>query len=85
MKCNNILDRLVVIQDRTENNSKMWAIADRLGCKLAVKEIRKYEEVYGLVGNTYAIKDTLKAAGFRFDGLKKAWFAPRATFETLEA
>lgn len=28
----------------------------------------------GLVGNTYGIKDALKAAGARWDSLNKAWF-----------
>lgn len=27
----------------------------------------------GLIGNTFSIKDQLKAAGAKFDGLNKAW------------
>lgn len=34
----------------------------------------------GLIGNTYAIKDALKANGARFDGQCKAW-----TFESWAA
>ncbi len=34
----------------------------------------------GLIGNTFSIKDTLKAAGARWDGACKAW-----TFESWQA
>jgi len=79
------LNNICVIQDRIPQNEKMWAIADACGCKLAVKENGKYNEVYGLVGNTFPIKDKLKSAGFRFDGAKRAWFADQLTFESLRS
>lgn len=37
----------------------------------------------GVVGNTYPIKDQLKAAGARFDGQCKAWTF--ASWEALES
>ena len=33
-----------------------------------------------IIGNTYPVKDTLKANGARWNGLAKAW-----TFSTMEA
>jgi len=77
---------LTIIQDRIPQNAALWAVCDKLGCKLAVKEIRAYEEVYGLVGNTFAHKDAIKSAGFRFDGQAKVWWAPNEqAFAALEA
>lgn len=73
---------LVIIQDRTEQNKELWAICDSLGCELAVKEIRKYDEVYGLFGKTFGIKDTLKAAGFKFSN-EKIWWASKEVFLSL--
>lgn len=76
---------MYVTQIRTPENAALWAVCDKIGCKLAVKEVRKYEEIYGLCGNTYAHKDQIKAAGFRFDGTDKVWWAPNeAAFAKLE-
>jgi hypothetical protein len=51
-------------------------IAQTIGCK--VGEIEGNNEFprfrVALAGNTYPIKDQLKAAGFRFDGVNKVWF-----------
>lgn len=49
---------------------------------LALKEIYKYlaeqePTVWEVRGNTFAVKDALKAAGYMFDGIRKIWFANR--------
>lgn len=55
--------------------------AAAIGCKAgeALKGISGYGRP-GLIGNTFAIKDQLKAAGAKFDGENKAW-----TFESWDA
>ena len=80
---------MYVIQDRVTdttrtNNARLWAVCDKLGCKLAVKAFG-CEDRLGLAGNTYAHKDAIKAAGFRFDGQDKIWLAPsESSFYALE-
>lgn len=76
---------MVIIQIRTEQNASLWAVCDRIGCQLAVKQDR-HSDVYGLSGNTFPVKDAIKAAGFRFDGQTKVWWAPSAdAFNQIKA
>jgi hypothetical protein len=45
-----------------------------LGCEAGEAMVGKSQTSRpGLVGNTYPIKDQLKAAGAKFDGENKAW------------
>jgi hypothetical protein len=57
--------------------------ASRLGLMVgSAGEISKYNYSpnYAVSGNTYPVKDTLKANGARWDGMARAW-----TFPTLQA
>ncbi|MDY7537696.1 hypothetical protein QN372_00905 [Undibacterium sp. RTI2.1] len=49
-------------------------LAASIGCKAgeALKGASGYGRP-GLIGNTFPIKDALKAAGAKFDGENKAW------------
>jgi hypothetical protein len=49
-------------------------LAAQLGCEIgeATKGVGGYGRP-GIVGNTFGIKDQLKAAGARWDGANKAW------------
>lgn len=59
------------------------ALALRLGCEAGECLHGAGYGKPGIVGNTYAIKDALKAAGARFDGRCKAWtFADWPTLES---
>lgn len=60
----------------------LQTLAQQLGCKYG-QIMRPYakstwDTVHALGGNTFAVKDTLKAAGFRFDGREKCWYHPEA-------
>lgn len=48
-------------------------IANKLGLKLVQGYLNRGEKI-GLSGNTFAIKDELKAAGFRWHAECKVWF-----------
>lgn len=70
---------------RFAGNADLWAKADALGCDLVSKEGANRVDVVGLAGKTFGIKDALRAAGWRWDGQNKAWFAPsRAAFLSVE-
>jgi hypothetical protein len=59
------------------------AKADRLGLMIGTAGLvakSNWDNLPAVAGNTYAVKDTLKANGARWNGLAKAW-----TFPTLEA
>lgn len=51
-------------------------LAAKLGCKVGeIEGNREFPRFrVALSGNTFAIKDQLKAAGFRFCGQNKVWF-----------
>lgn len=52
-------------------------LAQQLGCKAGEALQGSSYGRPGLIGNTFGIKDQLKAAGARWDGANKAW-----TFES---
>ena len=58
-------------------------LAQQLGCKAGeTHNIRTGYGRPGLIGNTFGIKDDLKARGARWDGENKAWtFADWASLE----
>ena len=56
------------VQGQEVTNNKAAAI----GCKAGLCG-SGWGALPGLTGNTYSIKDQLKAAGARWDGLNKAW------------
>lgn len=56
--------------------------AASIGCKAGLCGCG-WDAKPGLTGNTFDIKDQLKAAGARWDGLNKAWSF--ASWEALEA
>lgn len=51
-------------------------LAAKIGCKVGEiegnREFPRFRVALG--GNTFSVKDQLKAAGFRFDGQNKVWF-----------
>lgn len=49
------------------------ALADQLGCKAGECLHGAGYGRPGVIGNTFAIKEQLKAAGAKFDGKEKAW------------
>lgn len=59
-------------------------LAESIGCQTGEAMVGKsHSSKPGLVGNTYLIKDQLKAAGAKFDGENKAWVFE--SWEILEA
>ena len=49
-------------------------LAKLIGCEAGEAMVGKSNQSKpGLIGNTYQIKDQLKAAGAKFDGENKAW------------
>ena len=49
-------------------------LAKSIGCEAGEAMVGKsHSSKPGLIGNTYQIKDQLKAAGAKFDGQNKAW------------
>lgn len=50
----------------------LQAQAAKIGCKFG-EVISGNSFKVALAGNTFAVKDQLKAAGFRFDGQNKCW------------
>lgn len=59
------------------------------GCKFGTVD-RPYAKsswdlVNALGGNTFSIKDQLKAAGFKFHGVAKVWYHPEADETQIEA
>lgn len=49
-------------------------LAESIGCEAGEAMVGKsHSSKPGLVGNTFIIKDQLKAAGAKFDGENKAW------------
>ena len=55
-------------------------LAQQIGCKAGEAGVERGYGKPALVGNTFAIKDQIKAAGARWDGADKAW-----TFASWEA
>lgn len=55
---------------------QLQVLASKIGCKVGeiegTKEFPRFR--VALSGNTFPIKDQLKAAGFRFCGNNKVWF-----------
>ena len=50
------------------------AAAKSIGCEAGEAMVSKsHSSKPGLIGNTFPIKDQLKAAGAKFDGENKAW------------
>lgn len=51
-------------------------LAAKIGCKVGeIEGNREFSRFrVALSGNTYAVKDQLKAAGFRFDVRDKVWY-----------
>lgn len=58
-------------------------LAQQIGCKAGECIHGSGYGRPGLVGNTFGIKDQLKAAGARWDGACKAWTFP--SWEALES
>ena len=58
-------------------------LAQQIGCKAGEAGVDRGYGKPALVGNTYAIKDQIKAAGARWDGADKAWTF--ASWSDLEA
>lgn len=68
------------LNDLDERHNKLAALADEKGLKFG--QYLKGGNGYGfcaLSGNTFAVKDTLKANGAKFAGDSKVWY-----FETTE-
>jgi hypothetical protein len=64
-------------------NQTLEAKASRLGLVIGTAGVvskSNWNNDLGVVGNTYPVKDTLKANGARWNGLAKAW-----TFASMEA
>jgi hypothetical protein len=60
------------------------ALASQIGCKSGECIHGAGYGRPGLIGNTYAIKDQIKAAGARWDGECKAWtFASWSDLESF--
>lgn len=57
-------------------------LAQQIGCKAGEAGVERGYGKPALVGNTFAIKDQIKAAGARWDGADKAWTF--ANWEALE-
>ncbi len=55
-----------------ELNQKAESIGIEVGEIEGNKEFPRFR--VAVRGNTFALKDALKAAGFRFDGVNKVWF-----------
>ena len=59
-------------------------LAKSIGCEAGEAMVGKsHSSKPGLIGNTYQIKDQLKAAGAKFDGQNKAWVFE--SWESLES
>ena len=64
-------------------NKEIEAKATRLGLVIGTAGViakSNWNNDYAVAGNTFAIKDTLKVNGARWNGAAKAW-----TFATMEA
>lgn len=66
-------------------NKEIEAKATRLGLVIGTAGViakSNWNNDYAVAGNTFAVKDTLKANGARWNGAAKAWAF--ATMEALE-
>lgn len=73
----------VPLADGVLENKNLEAKAARLGLVIGTAGVvskSNWNNDLGVIGNTYAVKDTLRANGARWNGLAKAW-----TFASMEA
>lgn len=73
----------IVTVHRNELTKDLWSVADKFGLEL-IGFGNGYRMTDGLAGNTYSVKEQLKAAGFRWNSDARAWLAhDRAAFTRL--
>ena len=59
--------------DRNSGSNDFWAVADALGLRFIAAGRDWLNN--GLAGDTYSIREQLKASGFRWNGEAKAWMS----------